>query len=120
MILPYQSVTSRVGGGARSSNRGDATAAATALTMSGFAFAAWLGAGVIELENVVRAVGLAAFVVLFVAAASAWVVGMIVGCFELAAAARARYTGRYRVALASLVLSLLAPPAGILLSFITH
>jgi hypothetical protein len=122
MILPYRSETcSRVaaneGGGG-----GDATAGIVALALSSVAFAAWIGTGVIEVETVVRGVGLAAFVVLFVTALSAWVVGMIVGCFELGAAAAARTLHRRRhcLALASLVLSLTAPPASIVVSLIAR
>jgi hypothetical protein len=121
MILPYRSETCSQSVADRGAD-GDATAAVAALTLSSFAFAAWIGTGVIEVENVVRGVGLAAFVVLFVTALSAWVVGMIVGCFELGAAAAARrlHRRRHGLALASLVLCLSAPPASIVISLIAR
>ena len=123
MILSYQNPqTPQEHAVASGTGSGEATAAVAALAMSSFAFAAWTGAGVIEVENVVRAAGLAAFVVLFVTAVSAWIVGMIVACFELGAAAAARRLHRRRhcLALASLVLCLTAPPASVLASLAAH
>ena len=120
MILPYRSGTCSDASTTDGTAAGEATAAVAAVTMSSFAFAAWIGTGMIEVETLVRGVGLAAFVVLFVTALSAWVVGMIVGCFELSAAARTPQRRRHCLALASLVLCLTAPPASIVVSLLAR